>query len=72
MTREQDDVVAALAQWWDFDRKDCEPEEQVTTELAVLDRGFQILICRSYHPHVNGNWRTSTDTVHNLLLDGAQ
>src|SRR5690349_6486275 len=72
VTGEEDDIFAALSQWRHFDRKDREPEEQVTTELAVVDCRFQVFVRRSHHTYVNNDRRTSTDTVHNLLLDRAQ
>ena len=72
MLCQQHDVVAAVAQRRHLNRKHRQTEKQIATKLTVLDRRFQVFICRSDDTHIDRNRSTSADTIHHFLLDCTQ
>ncbi len=68
---QQDDVVVAISEWRHFDRKHREPEKQITAELAVVDRCFQVFIRCGDEANVDRNRRTSANPVNDFFLDRA-
>src|SRR6266576_4451190 len=72
MFSQEDDVVFAVAQRWNFEWKDSQPEEQIATKLANFHGSFQVPVCSSHNSNVHRHWCATADPIHDLLLDYAQ
>src|ERR1700730_2686097 len=72
MFSQEDDVVFAVAQRGNFERKDSQTEEQIATKLAAFYGSFQVSICGSHNSNVHRHRRAPPDPIHHLLLDYTQ
>ena len=66
------DVLATLPQRRSLERNDGEAEEEVLTEAACGDLGFEVLVRRGEQPHVDVDRLLAADRFEALLLDDAQ
>src|SRR5262245_37166269 len=66
------DVLAALAQRGDMDRKYVKPKEKVVPEAALLQRGRQDLVRRGDNPRVHRDRIAAAHPLDDALLEHAQ
>ena len=52
MSRQDEDVLGAVAEWGNDQRNDVEPVEEVFAESALLDRVFERSIGRAHDPDI--------------------
>src|SRR2546428_10620176 len=72
MFSQEDDGVFGVPQGRDFEGKDSQTEEQITSKLAAFYGSFQVPVCSSHNSNVHGHRCASPDPIHDLLLDYTQ
>ena len=72
MTREQHDVVAALAQRRQRHREHGEPVVEVLAEAPLADGGAQVVVGRGQDPDVDGLVAGGAEAPHAALLERLQ
>jgi hypothetical protein len=72
VSRQDEDIVSALAQWRDLDRKDRQPKIQILAKLTFCDPLFQVAIGGGDDTHVHVKGLRPTDALELFLLQGAQ
>ena len=71
-SREQLDVLLALAEWWQLDARDGEAMEQVVAEAPLLHHSIEITASGCDHTHVDADGLRPADAPHLIALDHTQ
>jgi hypothetical protein len=53
MARQQENVVVAVAQWWELDARDGESMKEVVSKTSGRDGFVEIAACGGEHAHVD-------------------
>jgi hypothetical protein len=72
MVCQQHDVVTALAERWNVDRENRQPEKQIAAELALIDGRAQVPVCRRDNAHIHRNRTLAANTIDRFFFNGPQ
>src|SRR5499433_21833 len=72
MLCERDDVAGARPEWWQLDRVDREPLEEVLAHAPVRPGRVEILVRRGDQPDVHRLWPRAAEPAHLALLECGQ
>ena len=72
MARQDQHIVAALAQRRNLDREHRQPEVQILAELTLAHSLFEVAVRRRYDARVDVKRLRTADTLELLLLEGSK
>ena len=63
-------ILRTFTKWWDMNRNNTEPIEQIPSERSFIDFFLQICICSSDEPDVERDRFRTANTCDFFILDG--